>query len=293
MTIQRILIRRVMDLQHICLQRLQLSRRNETMKWLIVPVMMLLLVGAVSAMLPMETFTNLELGNGQGHIDDVRGHVTMNLKAGWNLLPLEFIMEASGRYWSNKDDLTCSQDVFHTVWVYSPVEKKYTLLPRIDDWGAPVSRNNVYLQREFAGKYFHIFDGSGWIFTPNDCTLEGDSGVGIVAKSFGMVDQGIEGTYEELVMKAGWNYIPIDYYWPAMEHTFGTVFSGCNVEKYYLWDNAGQRWIPAYQEGFGWNEQISPLMTFTTLLVKSNTDCRLAKNIIDGPPGAVPPALPP
>ena len=255
-------------------------------------VMIAVLSFGVFSVMSIDQFTNLELGNNQGHVDSPKDHVTMNLKKGWNLLPLKFISDASGRYWSNKKENTCEQDVFLNIYVYSPVKKQYTKLLVIDDWKSPKSRNNEFLLGEFAGKYFHIYAGSAWLYAPKECTLEGDDGVGLISKSYGSEGEGKSYSYEQLVLKSGWNFIPVDYYWPAAERSFADIFDSCGVEKYYLWDNQKQSWIAASQQESGWNEKISPLMTFTTILVKTSKDCSIAKNIIDGPSGSVPPPIP-
>jgi hypothetical protein len=260
-------------------------------KTIIIMIMLCIFSVGAYAVLATEPLTNFDLGNNQGHIDLATRHVTMNLKKGWNLLPLKFMYEASGRYWSNKKENTCEQDVFQSIYVYSPVKKQYTKLPVIDDWGAPKSRNNQYLLEEFAGKYYHIFAGSGWIYTPKDCILEGDDGATLIAGSYGSEGQDNSYTYDELVMKAGWNYIPVDYYWSLASRTFADVFDSCGVQKYYLWDNQNQSWIAASQQGFAWNEKVSPLMTFTTILVKTSKDCKVAKNVKDGP-SSLPPQIP-
>jgi len=256
-----------------------------------------LLGGLVSAALTREDFTNLQLSNNLGTVDDFKGHITINVQKGWNILPLKFIAEASGRYWGNfKEGQTCEQDIFQNVWYYSPVSGGYYHLPNIDDWRFPVSRNNNVLLTEFQNKYYHIYAGSGWIYSSKACILEGDEGVGLISMNYGG-ETGVGYNYNELNMKAGWNFIPVDYLWSGQEMSLREVFSDCGMEKLNIWDSQNQKWT--YDSAqmnnisyFALDEKIAPSMVFKTLLVKTGKDCYLAKNVIDGASQGNPPSLP-
>ncbi|MBS3090855.1 hypothetical protein J4217_00210 [Candidatus Pacearchaeota archaeon] len=269
-------------------------------KKIILPIAFaLILLGAVFvSALNLQDFTNLQLGNNQGIVESPNGHVTINVVKGWNVLPLKFISEASGRYWGNyKEGQTCSQDVFQNVWYYSPERASYYHIPVIDDWSAPKTRDNAFLLGELQGKYYHVFAGSAWMYSPKNCTLEGDNGVDLVSRSYGSEDQDISYSYGDLILKAGWNFVPVDYLWSAMDKSFAEVFAGCNVEKFNIWDSQKQKWLFSISQNvtsasFAWNEEIAPPMIFTTLVVKTGNDCALAKNVIDGQTDSNPPALP-
>lgn len=250
----------------------------------------------VSAALMPEDFTNLQLENKLGIVADPRGHVTINLQNGWNMIPLKFVGEASGRYWSNfKEGQTCNMDVFQNVWYYSPVRGEYYHIPVIDDWRYPSSRNNNILLTEFQNKYYHIYSGSGWVYSEEDCILEGDDGINLISKSYGG-DTGVGYNYKELILKAGWNFVPADFYWSALERSFADVFNGCEIEKINRWDSQNQKWLYTAEQmntlPAGWQEKISPSKVFTTFVIKTKKDCTLAQNVIDGSTGSAPPTIP-
>ena len=252
----------------------------------------LILIATLVSANGLQDFTNIVFNNNLGTVE--ANHVTVNLKEGWNLLPLKFVAEAAGRYWANYEEgVTCNQEVFQHVWFYSPLTKNYYHFPTdeddpletIDDWRYPKTRGNDFLLNEFQNKYYHIYAGSAWIYSENNCILEGDDGVGLVALHSSNETQDISYDYEDLVLKKGWNLIPIDFLMVSTGKSFGDIFEPCDVIKFNIWDNMNQEWqiskeeetemLPAFK-----NESPTIGDIFKTLAIKTNSDCRIGENIL-------------
>ena len=218
-------------------------------------------------------------------------HVVVTLDQGWNLLPLDFIAESSGRYWSNYDirDTTCSQDIFQNVWYYSPVRKEYYHLPAIDDWIYPKTRENEILMTEFSNKYYHIYSGSGWIYTPEPCSLAGDDGTSLYSQSYGDQTQDKEYRSEELVLKAGWNFISPDFNMYTLQKNFWEMLVPCGVDKAYGWHSDTQEWENIIPEANQASDILQTTNIFETVLVKTRNDCNLLDfSNSDGSPPSLP-----
>jgi|SRR3989344_8040977 len=199
-------------------------------------------------------------------------------------------MESSGRYWSNfKEGQTCGQDIFQNVWYYSPIRGSYYHIPEIDDWGAPKTRNNDVLLNEFKSKYYHIYAGSAWIYSPKNCILEGDDGTQLVSGSYGNFEQEKVYQYKELVLKAGWNFVPIDVSMVAYEKSLKDLFNSCGAQKFYKYDKANNNWVDITAEISSGNKLV-PSDIFTTYLVKTTINCNFADYKASS--GSTPPAIP-
>ena len=231
-----------------------------------------------------------------GYVENM-DHVVVSLDKGWNLLPLKFIMETSGRYWSNyrEGETSCEQDIFQNVWYYSPVARKYYPIPVIDDWGAPKTRENNFLLQEFRNKYYSIYAGSAWIYTPEACSLAGDSGTSLWSESYGDSEQEKSYRREELVMKAGWNFFAPDYGMYALQKNPWQLLESCGVEKAHGWHSDTQEWENIINEVRGAMSQgdydaIQTTNIFETVLVKTSQDCNLLD--FESQSGSQPPELP-
>lgn len=272
-------------------------KMKKTISYLII---LALLSSCAFGVMSIENFRNVQLGDPNhdfGKIDDFDGHVTLNVKQGWNIIPLRFLSSASGRYWSFKKDTTCDQELFKNIYVYSPVVKQYSLVPVIDDWNYPKSRNNNFLLGEFQAKYYHAFAGAAWVYSPKACVIEADHGAKLLAMNGGSDPEGISYNYKDLKLKAGWNFVPVDYTMSALERTPKDIFDGCGVEKFNLWDAQNQQWVHTTSQhpestDFAWDEPIAPGFIFSTFVIKTTKDCNLAKNVFDGPSGSTPPTIP-
>ncbi len=256
----------------------------------------LLLIGTVFAIKPLRG--DFDINNGLGRVEgaDDHGHVIMTINKGWNLLPLRFIMDASGRYWGNyKEGQTCNQDVFQSVWYYSPASRDYYHIPVIDDWGAPGSRNNDFLLNEFLAKYYHIHAGSAWLYSPDMCILETDSGVELIFESFHDGDRSHYFKKEELILKSGWNFIPMNMRMYVFERNPYELLQDCSPSKFYGWNSRIQKWealTDEIMEVIRTGEYDTPQTSniFETILVKTNRDCYFAD--FDQTSGSAPPAIP-
>jgi hypothetical protein len=263
-------------------------------KKIIMPIALILLVGlsfSVSAVLTKQDFQQITLNDNFGSVDG--DDVTLNLKQGWNLLPLKFIAESGGRYWDNYENgkTTCEQEIFQNVWYYSPEFGDYYHVPvdkgeqlaNIDDWRYPKTRGNDFLLGEFQNKFYHVYAGSAWIHSEKACSLSADSGVGLLSKEQVSEEQGKSYKFDELTLRSGWNFIPVDMLMSATEKPFGEIFAGCDILKYNVWDNQNQDWIIAKEnmqdlEQFN-NEVLNRENVFDTMVIKVGSDCKLGENI--------------
>lgn len=244
---------------------------------------------AVSAFSPQD-FRNIVLSDNRGTIEDAfsSGHVTYAIGKGWNLVPLAFIQEAAGRYWSNhKEGQSCNQDIFQNVWYYSSTTNDYYHLPYIDDWGSPVTRNNAFLLNDFRAKYYSIYAGSGWIYSPENCILEGDSGGELISDSYGGQAGGYQ--YKELTLKAGWNFVPIEPRMVYYEKTWKGVLEACGGDRIYHYDQPKNKWIDLTKNTEVLDRKFMPGDIFNTYLIKTTRDCALAEYSSSG---SAPPSLP-
>ncbi len=256
----------------------------------IILVILVVFTTFTSAILTEDDFQQVVFNDNLGTVNG--DHVTVNLKQGWNLLPLAFIADAGARYWGNyKEGSTCSQDVFQNVWFYSPEFRDYYHIPvdkgeqlsNIDDWVYPKTRGNNFLLNEFKNKYYHIYAGSAWIYSEGNCILEGDNGITLIYDQFNNDEQETSYKHDELVLRKGWNFIPVDMLMVASEVPFSQIFEGCNVIKYNVWDNEKQDWTVLEEDmqnldGFN-NETPDKENIFSTFVIKTDSDCNLAKNI--------------
>ncbi len=261
------------------------------MKKLVFFVLILISVGILVSAISQSDFLNVIFSENRGSVDDAsRGHVTYDIGKGWNLVPLKFIMESAGRYWSNfKEGRTCEQDIFQNVWYYSPVRGSYYHIPAIDDWGAPKTRNNDVLLNEFKAKYYHIYAGSAWIYSPKNCILEGDDGTQLISGSYGNAEQEKVYQYKELILKAGWNFVPVDMKMVAYEKSLKDLFNSCSAQKFYKYDRSGNKWVEITAEVMSGNKlQINQI--FETILVKTTQDCNFAD--YDASSSTAPPGIP-
>lgn len=272
-------------------------------KKIITPITLILLIGlpfSVSAVLTKQDFQQITLNDNFGSVNG--DQVNLNLKQGWNLLPLKFIAEAGGRYWSNYENgaTTCEQEIFQNVWYYSPEFGDYYHVPvdkdeqlaNIDDWRSPKTRGNDFLLGEFQNKFYNVYAGSAWIYSEKPCSLRGDDGIGLLSKEQVSEEQGKSYKYDELTLKAGWNFIPVDMLMSATEVSFGEIFARCNIIKYNVWDNANQDWIipkENMQDLNQFNNEIpNKKNVFDTMVLKIGSDCKLGENIYNLLEGTVP-----
>lgn len=271
-------------------------------KKLILPISLIILIGLVGvvvALIDTEYQQQVNLNDQFGTIkyNEVvtRGisEVSLNLKQGWNLLPLEFIGDAAGRYWAfnREGKTTCNQDIFYNVWYYSPELNDYYHVPiandsegqiNIRDWQSPKSRGNTFLTNEFQKKYYHIFYGSAWIYSEEDCALTTSMDVDFFTISGGK--DGIDFTYDELTLKKGWNLIPVGGMMSVVGLSFAEIFRGCDVQKVNAWDNEHQKWLASEKEMTdflsNFNKEVPNLeRIFSTIAIKTGTDCKPMKNI--------------
>ena len=249
-----------------------------------------------SATLTRSDFDNVIFSNGRGSSTSAAGqpgeHVIYNIGKGWNLVPLKFMMEATSRYWSNyKEGKTCEQDIVQNVWYYSPVQGKYYHIPRMDDWGSPKQRGNSFLLNEFKGKFYHIHGGSAWVYSPNNCILEGDSGIQLITEgSYGSELEPETGyQYKELVLKAGWNFVPVDMRMVAYEKSIKELFEQCNAQRFYKYDKANNKWVDVASE-VGAGNKLGVGDIFDTILIKTTKDCNFAN--YDASSSSSPPSIP-
>jgi len=247
----------------------------------------------VSATITKSDLQNVTFGNNRGSAEEAGGgHVTYNLGEGWNLVPLKFLREASGRYHSySQKGQACEQDIFQNVWYYSPVRKSYYQIPVMADWGAPRTRGNNVLLEEFRRKYYHIYGGSGWVYTSKNCSIEGDSGTQLISENYSDDQQGIGYNYKELVMKAGWNFVPVDLHMVIHEKSIVELFSACSPEKFYKYNKVSNEWLDltdAAKADSGSTLFVGDI--FDTMLVKTRRDCNFADYRTS--PISAPPALP-
>ena len=251
--------------------------------------LVLILIPLVSAITPPPQ--DYPIHNGRVENSE---HVTITVYKGWNILPLKFIMEASGRYWANhKEGQTCDQDIFRNVHYYSPAAREYYHIPVIDDWGAPLSRDNNFLLNEFRAKYYHIYAGSAWIYSPSRCILEGDSGVSLISDSYS--NQGYGYTKDELILKAGWNFIPLNLRMYVFERNMYELLQECSPSRFFGWHSRLQEWedlTDEIREIQSTEEYDTPRTTniFETIVVKTDRDCYFAD--FDESSGSSPPPLP-
>src|SRR3989344_3893048 len=239
------------------------------------------LPGFVSAVLTKADFENITFSGNRGSVNEAsHGHVIYNLGKGWNLVPLKFLMESKGRYSSyQKEGKTCDSDVFDNVWYYSPAKGSYYHMPALDDWSYPKTRNNDFLLNEFKQKYYHIHAGSAWAYTPEDCSLEGEDGTQLISENYGNAEQEKNYNYKELVLKAGWNFVPVDYKMVAYEKSLVGLFSKCEPEKFYKYDKHNNKWVnltEASKAASASSSKLFPLDIFDTILVKTKKDCNFA-----------------
>ena len=251
---------------------------------------------SVSATLTRDDFIRITFDNNLGSVTN-NMHVTINVQKGWNVLPLGFIADAKSRYWGNyKEGQTCDMAVFDNVWMYSPVAKNYYHIPVMDDWVYPKSRENNFLLNEFRNKYYHVYSGGAWLYSSENCILEGDNGIELTTG--GLYDNSMEDKrykYDELVLKAGWNFVPIQMAMVAYEKPLKDIFEGCGVERYNIWDNRDQKWLLNSQEMgqlLGFDQKVEPAVIFKTLVVKTSRDCYLGTNMFSQTSSSTPPAIP-
>jgi len=271
-------------------------------KW-VLPVGLVLLiglVGIVAALIDTEYQQQVNLNDQFGTIKYnavvTRGvsEVSLNLKQGWNLLPLEFIADSAGRYWTfnREGKTTCNQDIFYNVWYYSPELNDYYHIPavndsegqiNINDWRSPKTNNNALLLNEFQKKYYHVFYGSAWIYSEEDCALTTSMDVDFFTINGGK--DGIDFTYDELTLKKGWNLIPVGGMMSVTNLSFGEIFKGCDVQRVNVWDNEHQKWLASEEEMTdlsNFNKEVPNLGSiFSTIAIKTGSDCKPAKNIYD------------
>ena len=248
----------------------------------------------VSAALVESDFENVTFSNNRGRTTEKAGnHVIYNLGKGWNLVPLKFLMEASGRYNSYyKEGQTCDQDVFQNIWYYSPVRADYYQLPTINDWGSPKTRGNDVLLKEFQQKYYHIYAGSAWAYTPESCSIEGDSGTQLLYGNYSNDQQEIGYSHKELILKAGWNFVPINMKMVGYEKSLVELLSPCGLEKAYTYDQLNNKWIDSTAAAKNQSGSSTLFVSdlFETILVKTSVDCNFAD--FEDSSLSSPPALP-
>lgn len=265
----------------------------------ILSVLLIIILGlssGVFAIINENDFNKIILTDNLGNVTN-SNDIKINLVEGWNLLPLEFIANANGEYHGNyKKGKTCNQDVFQNIWMYSPVSKDYYHIPVFDDWQYPKTRNNNFLLNEFKSNYFHIFAGSGWVYSNKKCILETSyHGVKLLRSNYNDEAQGKMSSYKKLILKTGWNLVPIDRLMVISETSLDKIFDGCGVQKYNLWDNKNQKWILSTEEMnklIGFNEKININDIFKTVLIKTSSDCYLGDNIFKQYYNAVPSEMP-
>ena len=240
---------------------------------------MLILVGVLVSAITYSPndFVNIQLDKQRGFVQDEE-IVRINIKQGWNLLPISFLASASGQ---NHRENACNQDIFYNVWIYSALDKKYYNIPtnenedyELRNWISPKNQNDEFLLNEFNSKSYSVFAGSAWIYSEENCVLESQSGTELI------LGHGEINTINnrDFVLKAGWNLIPIDKYMVFSEAPVSEFFNGCGVEDYVFWDNENQEWISNKNE---FNFNVFPDDIFKTFAVKTKTDCNFAKNILD------------
>jgi hypothetical protein len=259
---------------------------------MLVFLIIIITVGNASAVVSPSDLQNVVFSDDRGSTNEAsHGHVTYNLVEGWNLVPLAFMYESSGRYWANhKEGRSCSQDIFQNVWYYSPVLKDYYHIPVMDDWASPVSRNNDLLLNEFKGKYYHVFSGSGWVYSPSDCILEGDSGTQLFADSYGSSELRPGYNKKELVLKSGWNFVPLDMHMAVYEKSLKELFASCQATRFYTYDPKSRKWVDASPEVSA-GKKIPFADIFKTYVVKTSRDCNFAD--FSEASKSAPPTLPP
>jgi hypothetical protein len=234
------------------------------------------------------------------------GVIKLNIKTGWNLIPLRLSYDTAGRYWSTyrAGQTTCTQDVAREVWMWSPVAGKYEFFV-IDDWEAPNTRNNEFLQNEFEGQYYHAHLGSGWIYSAEDCVLAYDNtgfdipyaGYSLSAMYSGSQDQPSKNyNFDDLVLKRGWNFIPQDT-WMTIDKNYYNIFGNCEISKINIWNQDEQEWnikssadmVTAAQNMM---EPSAPNIgqsdVFLTLLIKVENDCKISMTSVTSGPPAIP-----
>ena len=258
-------------------------------KYHIAIIFLILGLGTATATLSRTDFENVVFSDNRGSTNEAsHGHVIYNINKGWNIVPLKFMMEASGRYNANeKEGQTCNRDIFQNVWYYSPVIKDYYHIPVIDDWGAPKTRNNNILLNEFKAKYYHIYAGSAWVYSLKNCILEGDDGTQLVSGSYGDEQQEKGYTHKELVLKAGWNFVPVDMRMAAYEKSLKELFDNCGATKFLVYDKNGNRWQDISASV---NNKIPISDIFKTIVVKTTQDCNFAD--YEASSSTAPPSLP-
>lgn len=238
-------------------------------------------------------FQNIVFSENRGNTDDESppgGHVTYNIGKGWNLVPLKFLAEASGRFWGNfKEGKTCEQNIFQNVWYYSPIRGGYYHIPVMDDWIAPKTRNNEVLLKEFKAKYYHIYSGSAWVYSSENCILEGDDGTSLVSGNYGDAEQEKGYRHTELVLKAGWNFVPVDIRMVAYEKSLKDLFDSCSPQKFYKYDKAKNKWMDITSQ-INLGNKLVPGNIFETYLVKITNDCNFADYEVTS--SSNPPAVP-
>lgn len=240
---------------------------------------------------PPEEFSFMD-GQGTATSHD---HIEIRLDKGWNLVPIKYLAEASGRYHANYEEgISCDQDILQNVWYYSPAKNDYILLENIDDWRFPVGRDKPEVLSEFKAQYYHAYAGSAWIRAPGPCTLAGDSGPSLISEHFSSMD-GYGYSREELILKAGWNFIPLTMRMAVFEHAFAEAIASCDPQRIFYWDSSTQSWIDMTGDHLSAiaQENYADTVGFgdvgATMVVKTGIDCHLAAF---EPASQAPPSLP-
>ena len=145
------------------------------------------------------------------------------------------------------------------------------------------------LLNEFKAKYYHIYGGSAWIYSPENCIFGGSDGVELISENYGNTEQEKSYNYKELVLKAGWNFVPVDMKMVAYQKSLKDLFSSCGAQRFYKYDKANNQWIDAASESNS-GDKLMPDDIFTTYLVKTTTDCNFAYYEPSSSSG--PPAMP-
>ncbi len=255
-------------------------KKMQTKKIFIIFISLLLLGTCVTALGSGITWT--------GDQKTGKGRISFDIQEGWNLVPLKMLNEMSGQYWNNFRDgiTTCSQDTSWDIWMHSPVTNRYEFFVS-DDWGAPDTRNNYFLQNEFRSKYFHAHAGSGWIFSASDCKLS------IPATGpYPNYKLDSSGTYSadgdqpskihrygDLVIKKGWNFVAYDTWMVGKK--LSEIFSDCEITKRNSWDAKNQEWKLSGAEMNVTEETLNSKMiteytVFSTELLKFADDCKIS-----------------
>ncbi len=198
-----------------------LSERMRKYAWTIVVLLVLAgVVGVVLAVAP-----SLE-----GYETKV---VTLNLREGWNLIPLIY------DYHIIEESSTIKLKDIEVAYIYSPIKKTYV---KYIEGGEVLGKgkSQYWKSEEIINE---IVASKSSLFTSESNIKNLIFGISSWAylKKSGQLTVGI--TYDnsgDKVLLQSWNFLTIT---PEMEDvSFEDIKGDCNVEKAYLWDVENQQW---------------------------------------------------